>query len=93
MARRTLRHNINWLVRIILLASLILPVAGTSAKPVDDRTQPEAVDIIVQARDSETAAALVQDVGGTVTRELDVINAVGATVLPHQLAPWNRRQE
>jgi hypothetical protein len=33
--------------------------------------------VIVQARDSATAAAAVRRVGGKITHELDIIRAVG----------------
>ena len=47
---------------------------------------PEAArSVIVQGRDMEAAAAAVGQVGGTVTHELDVIDAVAAEVTPQQI--------
>ncbi len=89
MLTRPLRKKINWLFRIILLASLTLPVAGTGARSVEPAFSLEPLDVIVQARDSATAAAQVQDTGGTVTHMLGIINAVGALLTPMQLAQLN----
>jgi serine protease AprX len=46
--------------------------------------------VIVQAQDSATAKHAVREVGGVVTHELDVIDAVGATLTEAQIANLNR---
>jgi hypothetical protein len=45
---------------------------------------PEVVSVIAQGADVETVAAAVREVGGTVTRELGIIQAVAADVTPAQ---------
>ena len=41
--------------------------------------------VIVQSTDVAIAAGLVRSVGGSITHELEIINAVGAEVSPRQL--------
>ena len=50
-----------------------------------------AVEVIVQASDVETATALVRRVGGQVTHELGIINAVGATLSLLQISRLQAR--
>ncbi|MGA7992943.1 MAG: hypothetical protein WCC53_16025, partial [Thermoanaerobaculia bacterium] len=49
-------------------------------------SSPGATSAIVQSTSATEAEALVKSVGGTVTHELGIINAVGAQLTPSQLA-------
>jgi hypothetical protein len=53
------------------------------AAPVGE--SPDLVEVLVQAESAATAGALVRQVGGAVTHELGIIDAVGATLTPVQL--------
>lgn len=65
------------------LASLAAAWAGTSTHPWAP-AEGAAESMIVQAADAATAAAAVGAVGGTVTHDLAVINAVGARLTASQ---------
>lgn len=53
----------------------------------------KAADYIVQASSVDAAAEAVRSVGGTVTHEIGVIQAVGATLLPPQVELLKRRSD
>src|SRR5512141_2765869 len=61
-----------------LLATSGVPAPPTSTAPPSASSA--TVSVIVQARDTASAAAAARAVGGTVTHELEIINAVAATV-------------
>jgi serine protease AprX len=71
----------------LVLTSLIL-CSTVLARSV---SQP-ALSVIIQGRDTATIARLVQAVGGTVTSELKIIDAVGARVSGAQLNVLRRNQ-
>ena len=48
---------------------------------------------IIQAASTEIAAAAVEAVGGEVTHELGIIQAVGATLRPEQVETLERRSD
>ena len=63
----------RFLARLLLVAALLIPLAAGMLAGVS-----ESESYIVQARDMETAAALVRAAGGEITHELDIIHGVGA---------------
>jgi serine protease AprX len=64
----------------LTFAALAAAAAWSPAtRPAPDRTQ-----VIVQARDMAAAAEAVRQVGGRVTHELGIIDAVGAALTPTQ---------
>jgi anti-sigma-K factor RskA len=65
-------------VAVTLALGCATAVADTPAEA------PEVVSVIAQGADVGTVAAAVQEVGGTVTRELKIIHAVAADVTPAQ---------
>ena len=68
----------QFLSALVLLSLVLTPLGAVApAGPM--------AEVIVQAQDAASAAALVQSVGGTVTHELDIIDAVGAQLSPAQL--------
>jgi subtilisin family serine protease len=77
--RTTNYRPLTGLMMLGLVLSLALTPLGAAgpAAPM--------LDVIVQAQDMPTAAGLVQQVGGTVTHELGIINAVGAQMSSNQL--------
>ncbi len=72
----------RWLIALLVLisASTIL-FANSLSSPAPQETR----SYIVQADDLETARSAVADAGGTVTHELGIIRAVGATLTSDQL--------
>ena len=70
----------------LLLAGLLFSPSGFAVPPVSEPTVP----VIVQAGDTDAAAAAVQRVAGQVTRELSIIQAVAADVPASQLAVLER---
>ena len=60
-----------------------LPLGGGAAADTPAEA-PEVVSVIAQGADVETVTAAVREVGGTVTRELEIIHAVAADVTPAQ---------
>jgi hypothetical protein len=74
------KHLIRWLTTTLLLAGLLLTPLGAIAPPA----QAQTFDVIVQAGDMVAAAATVRSVGGTVTHELAIIDAVGAQLTLEQ---------
>ena len=83
----TLKRLNGRLITALVLLGLLLTPLGASASPAYGPT----VEVIVQGSDMATAAELVRSVGGTVTHELGIINAVGAQLTPTQLAALQRR--
>ena len=69
------------LLTITLVMALLAPVLTYSTANL---SQGEAY--IVQSSDLDTAAAAVEAIGGRVTHELGVIDAVGSTLTTGQLA-------
>ncbi|MEW5989690.1 MAG: DNRLRE domain-containing protein, partial [Chloroflexota bacterium] len=83
MARRVPRNlGYAWVLALALLVGFLL--APTPAAPAV--TDQPATSFIVQGRDLTTVANLVRGVGGTVTHELGIINAVGAQLSADQQA-------
>lgn len=70
------------LITILVLVGLLLAPLGPMAPPASA----QLLDVIVQAEDMATAASLVREVGGTITHELGIIDAVGAQLTAAQLA-------
>ncbi|MCB9006677.1 MAG: hypothetical protein H6656_04760 [Ardenticatenaceae bacterium] len=64
-----------------MFAVLAAPASSTAVSQ-----NAPAASYIVQAVDMETAVAKVTQVGGTITHELGIINAVGADLTPAQFA-------
>jgi len=60
------------------------PLVPTADSPAP-ACQHHAQSVIVQGRDVETATRLVGSIGGTVIRELGIINAVGAEISADQI--------
>jgi serine protease AprX len=76
--RRILQQR--FFASLVVLGLLILPFGGTSKA----REFP-MLSVIVQAVDVGVASGAVNHMGGTVTHELDIINAVAASVPAHQI--------
>ena len=74
------------LLSALVLLSLVLTPLG-----VAPASGPMA-EVIVQAEDMASAEALVLSVGGTVTHELNIIDAVGAQLSPTQLGTLQRME-
>ncbi len=70
----------SWLLLPLVVFTLSLP-AGQPEESVEE--------VIVQAVDFESAAAAVRFVGGELTHELRIIDAVGARLSERQLARVN----
>ncbi len=70
----------------IAVALAFLAVRGLAKPPVAERTA-----FIVQARDMAAAAAAVRSVGGKITHELGIIDAVGGSLTPAQAADLRAR--
>jgi len=66
---------------LALLALILLPTA-----PVRSEERPEVESLIIKAATVEQAAEWVEQVGGVVTHELGIINAVAADVTADQRA-------
>ena len=81
-AHRLIFTNLNsWFLTALLLAAVTLaPVCAATEK-----AGASPLELIVQAHDLATAAEAVRAVGGTVTHELAIINAVGARLTLAQL--------
>lgn len=79
LALKTLKYR---LLTALVLVGLMLTPLGSVAPLAGQPT----VGVIVQGSDIATAAASVHSVGGTVTHELGIINAVGAQLTAAQLA-------
>ena len=81
MKPRSSRTRIsNLFIALIFLASL-LAIPGITAQTASL----EMSSYIVQGIDTEQVAGLVEDLGGTVTSRLHIINSVGATLTPSQV--------
>ena len=78
------RVNSSAFIPIVMVALLIL--AALFVFWVYNNASTPPAEYIVQAGDAATAAALVEYVGGEVTHELGVINAVGAKLTDRQLS-------
>lgn len=65
----------------LVAAALALGCGIATQAPVD---APARVSVIAQGSSVEAVAAAVREVGGTVTRELNIIQAVAADVTPEQ---------
>ena len=86
VANQMVLDRIN-LSHLILLALIVLVILAVLVVLWGDWTaSPDVGEYIVQADDMATAAALVEYVGGEVTRDLGGINAVGARLTTRQLA-------
>ncbi|MBT7719810.1 MAG: hypothetical protein HN744_10470, partial [Halieaceae bacterium] len=48
--------------------------------------QPDSLDVMLQGASAEEMASLVIREGGTVTHQLPIINAIGATLSSQQMA-------
>ena len=70
----------GWLATALVLAGLLVAPLGAAALPAAREA------VIVQAADLDTAEALVRSVGGEVTHELGIIDAVGAQLTIEQRA-------
>lgn len=75
---RVLQQRI--IASLIVFSMLLLPFEG---KPQEQELS--NLPVIVQAVDVNAASLAVEDAGGVVTRELDIINAVAASVPAYQL--------
>ena len=79
-------HNVKtpnyWLLTVMIIAAVALSPLGAFAPSAGS----PLLKLIVQADDTATAAAAVRAVGGEVTHELGIINAVGARLTPRQMA-------
>ena len=71
-----------------VLTILVTPVGGLAVSQ-DDTT----ASYIVQAADLETAVTAVQQVGGELTHELGIINAVGANLTAAQFAVLEKNSD
>jgi len=78
--RRALRR---WAV-VASPVVVALGIGGGVAAAEAPAEAPTVVSVIAQGADVETVAAAVDEVGGTVTRELRIIRAVAAEVTPSQ---------
>ena len=80
--RLTFANLNSWFLTALLLAAVTLtPTAAATGK-----AGASPLELIVQADDLATAAEAVRAVGGEVTHELAIINAVGARLTLAQLA-------
>ena len=73
--------------RFALLVAVVLATGcGMATRDVAEAptSAPVQVSVIAQGADVESVAAAVHEVGGTVTRELNIIHAVAADVTPEQ---------
>jgi anti-sigma-K factor RskA len=68
-------------VRLIVAALALGCATAVADTPAE---APEVVSVIAQGADVGTVAAAVHEVGGTVTRELRIIQAVAVDVTPAQ---------
>src|SRR5215217_7765050 len=66
---------------VVALSAFLSPHSRSSVRPAP----PPPADVIVQATDLVLAARAVRSVGGTVTHELGIIDAVGAKLNAAQL--------
>ena len=72
----------HW-VSVVLVSLLVALLAG-GVPPVRAPAAPGPAEMIVQAGTMDAAAALVENVGGSITHELGIIDAVGAQLTPAQ---------
>jgi tripartite-type tricarboxylate transporter receptor subunit TctC len=74
----------------VVVVAMLPPVAGAAGSAADGRP----VGVIVQARPGglETAARQVQDLGGRVGRQLQVINGLSAVVPRGRSGSWPGRR-
>src|SRR5215210_6033847 len=82
MTFEMVRWRLRWMVPTLVLLAVTAGLLGaTRADAGTDR----GTEVIVQLRDGTSLSegrALVRSVGGTVSRELSIINALGAVVSP-----------
>ena len=85
-AIRRLKSAICWIAATLAVGASLTPGPRPAATP------PEAnsLSLIVQATDLAGAARAVRSVGGTVTHELGIINAVGARLTAAQVEALRR---
>jgi hypothetical protein len=76
----------GWGAGALLVAVVLATGCGVATKDVAEAPTkaPVQVSVIAQGSDVATVAAAVHEVGGTVTRELNIIHAVAADVTPEQ---------
>ena len=72
-----------------MLAALLV-VCGLAAPSLELPHSPEAANYIVQAETFSEAARAVAQVGGSITHELEIIDAVGATLSPRHVLALER---
>src|SRR6266568_5649853 len=78
-------------VVVVGLAVAVMLTAGP--RTVSTTSETNALSLIVQAKDLASAAQAVRSVGGTITHELAIINAVGARLTAAQLETLRRSPE
>lgn len=82
MKQQTSKLPFLWLaLTLVLLAAALSPLPAGRLQ-----NDESAAAVIVQGRDLTTVKNLVQQVGGEVTHDLGIINAVGARLTPTQQA-------
>ena len=70
---------------LLLSLAAVLSLPGASAAPTDTQIKAEGRSLIVEAASVEAARQAVTSLGGAVTHELSIIDAVAALVPAHQL--------
>src|SRR5215210_109723 len=84
MTFELVRWRLRWMVPALVLLSVTV-LAGVFAATRADASEQERAEVVVQLRAGTSLAegkALVRSLGGEVTRELSIINGLGADVSP-----------
>ena len=79
-----LPYSIGRLTAVFAILFVALSFIAAPAESTADFQNEPPASYIVQAADVETAVAAIQQVGGSLTHELGIINAVGAVLTPAQ---------
>ena len=84
MTFELMRWRLRWMVPTVVLLA-VTAVAGLLAAARAEARAERGTEVIVQLRGGTSLAegrALVRSLGGTVSRELSIINGLGAVVSP-----------
>jgi serine protease AprX len=84
MTFELVRWRLRWMLPALVLLTVAM-LAGLLAAARADAGAQQSTEVIVQLRDGtslDEGRALVRSVGGTVSRELSIINGLGAVVSP-----------